>query len=74
MVMCMKEIGLQIKQMDMEFINITVEHSTKEIGKMICNMEMGKRSGLMDLNMKVCIRKDKSTGKESTNGLMGQNI
>ena len=46
----------------------------KATGKMICNMVMGKKSGLIIQNMKVNIMKVKSMEREPMFGLMVVNM
>ncbi len=43
----------------------------KEIGRMINSMEKALKNGLMELDMKVIILKEKNMGKENLIGLMG---
>lgn len=44
MEMLILENGLKIERMDMEFINKIMERFMKGIGKMIYNMERGRRN------------------------------
>jgi hypothetical protein len=51
--MYIKGIGLMIKLREKVFIFILMDLCTLVSGKMINNMDMDKKNGLMDLNMKV---------------------
>lgn len=46
----------------------------KEIGKMIYNMVMALKLGMMEVNMKAVMLMVKNKGKESIHGLMGKQI
>ena len=46
----------------------------REIGKMIFNMDMELRLGLMDLGMRVIIKMEKSMDKGLIPGAMGQSM
>ena len=48
----MKEIGLMMQPVDMEFIFITMEHDMKVIGSMTISMVKVLRLGLMDQFMR----------------------
>ncbi len=53
-----------IKLMGMECISIQMDHSTKEIGLMINNMDMAWKHGQTDQNMKENLLMEKNKGKE----------
>ena len=52
-----------IRQMDMVFIFILMEQNMREIGKMICKMDMELKFGQMAQNMMVIIKKGKKMEK-----------
>lgn len=70
----MKVIGRMIKLKEEVFMNIWMEPSILETGKKIDNMDMELRLGLMELNMKEIMNKEKSMGLDLLNGLMAQFI
>lgn len=43
-----------IRLMVMVFTDMLMEHSMKDNGKMICNMEKGLKGGQMDLHIQEC--------------------
>jgi hypothetical protein len=63
-----------IKLKEEVFMNIWMEPSILETGKKIDNMDMELRLGLMELNMKEIMNKEKSMGLDLLNGLMAQFI
>ena len=68
--MCMRENGLMIKQTEKECISIKVEQFMMDIGRMIYNMAMEKRYGLMAVNTMESIIKDISMELAPMNGKM----
>jgi len=70
----MKEIGKMTKLMEMELIPMQMEQNTLEIGKMINKKGMVLKYGLMGLNMKVHISKERNKVKENSFGLMEANM
>lgn len=75
MAMYMKETGLKIEQMDLEFSSMsTVKRSTKVIGLMTCSMEKELRPGegleSQTLPMLGSSTKERSRAKDASNGKM----
>jgi hypothetical protein len=62
------------KQMDMEFINTLMGPSTRDSGRMTCNMGMVWKLGLMDLGMKETIHKEERMVLVLTSGTMDLSI
>ena len=65
MVIATMDIGKMTKQMVMEYIFIQTEQNTLVNGKMINNMAMVNRNGLMEKSMKESTKKDLKQEKES---------
>ena len=63
-----------IKLKEEVFMNIWMEPSILATGKKIDNMDMELRLGLMELNMKEIMNKEKNMGLDLLNGLMAQFI
>ena len=55
----LKDYSLMKKHMDTEFIFMAMALSMKGIGQRICKMDMEKKLGLMDLNMRDILKKGK---------------
>ena len=68
MVIYMKENGRMIKLTDMVYTIIKMEHVIRDIGKKICNMDLVRRPGQMDQNMKGIIKWGKSMQEEDIYG------
>ncbi len=66
----MKDFGITIKLMVKEFIFISMDHNMKVSGLMINKMDLVLKFGRMELNMRVCILKEKKMVRELLNGLM----
>lgn len=49
----MKDNGIIIKLMDLDYIHIIQELIIKDIGKIIYNMELESKNGMMEVNIKV---------------------
>ena len=70
----MKETGLMIKLMVLEFIFILMERGMKVPGEMTYNMAKEKRPGQTDQFMKESIKWERSMVMEFTIGMMGQDM
>lgn len=66
--------GRMTKLMDMAFILMLMGLSMRGIGRMICNMDMEWRLGLMDRAMKDSIKRGRSMGRGVMCGVMAQDI
>lgn len=69
----MMDFGLMIKQMVMESTSTSTAHSTKDSGRMICNMGLVLKLGLMAPDTKVITRKEEKMVLDHTNGMMARN-
>lgn len=59
-----KDNGLMIKQMDLEYIYIAkLAPDMKDIGKTTCNMAQEYRAILMGINIKACSKMEKERDK-----------
>jgi hypothetical protein len=70
MEICIKEIGLIIKQMDLECTSITMVLCIRGIGLTIFKTERGLNFGQMVVNMKDSINKGRSMGRAFIYGLI----
>lgn len=61
----MKECGRMIKLTATEYIHMLTAQSITESGKMINNMGLAKRNGLITLFIKACTQRARKTGKEN---------
>ena len=71
---CMKENGGMIKQRDMVFISIIMEHFMKGCGIKTCSMEKEQRNGLMVLILQEYIAKERRMEQENTFGQIVLNM
>lgn len=70
MVIYLKENGIKIKLMEKESIYILMGQNMRGNGKMIYNMDMVRKFGMMDLNIQGIIFKGKNKDKVNMNGQM----
>jgi hypothetical protein len=63
-----------IRLMDLEFMFIKMVQNMRVNGKMIYNMDLARKYGLMDQNMKEIIMKEKNTEEDYIYGKMAQCI
>ncbi len=68
----LRENGSLIRQMATVCICMQTVQGTRDIGKMICKMDMELKVGQMDQDTRVTTRKDRSMVKEHMHGTMVQ--
>lgn len=68
----LKASGNVIKLMAKEYISMSMEQDMKVNGRMIFNMDMALKLGMMGLNMKEIMLMGRSKAKEHILGLMGK--
>lgn len=61
--MCMRANGRMTRQMGEALIHMRMGRGTRETGKMINNMDMGLKHGLIMLFMRECIMRGRRMGE-----------